>query len=183
MNQNEMIQSLRAEIAKLQRVLDLLLDQPSAPEEVRRVGRPKGSGNRATSFNPEESAPKKRTMSAEGKARIAAAQKKRWAAQNDSDAGGTTRKKAASAKRTGNAVGPKAVSKVAPAAAKKSTAAGKRSRSIQAKAQTASPKRSPTVAARENGAKRGLAKKTNRAATKSSAKQAAPAGPEIQTTT
>ena len=37
--------------------------------------------NRATSFNPEEFAPKKQTISAEGKARISAAQKKRWAAQ------------------------------------------------------------------------------------------------------
>ena len=79
MNQDEMIQSLRAEIAKLQRVLDPLLHQSSTADQVRRPGRPKGSGSKATSFNPEEFAPKKRTMSAEGKARIAAAQKKRWA--------------------------------------------------------------------------------------------------------
>ena len=106
MNQNEMIQSLRAEIAKLERVLELLLDEPSASKEVRRPGRPKGSGNRATSFNPEEFAPKKRTMSAEGKARIAAAQKKRWAAQ-----------KSAPSKSANNAT---------PAAARKGTTKGKR---------------------------------------------------------
>ena len=81
MNRNEVIGSIKAEIAKLQRVLDMLLEQPSEVVEARRPGRPKGSSNKATSFNPEELAPTKRTMSAEGKARIVAAQKKRWAAQ------------------------------------------------------------------------------------------------------
>ena len=107
MNQDEMIQSLRAEIAKLQRVLDLLLDQSTGADEVRRPGRPKGSGNKAMSFNPEEFAPKKRTMSAEGKARIAAAQKKRWAAQKTASTDRIVRKQAASTKKTSKAVPPR----------------------------------------------------------------------------
>ena len=44
----------------------MLVDEPSASEEVWRPGRPKGSGNRATIFNPEDFAPKKRRISAEG---------------------------------------------------------------------------------------------------------------------
>ena len=94
MNQNEIINSLHAEIAKLQGVLELLTGKPA--EAKSRGGRPKGSGNQATSFNPEEFAPKKRTLSAEGKARIAAAQKKRWA----------TEKAAAPNRRAAKAVSP-----------------------------------------------------------------------------
>ena len=56
MNQNEMIQGLRAEIAKLQRVLDLLLEQTIETEPVR-PGRLRVA-NKATSFNPEEFVPK-----------------------------------------------------------------------------------------------------------------------------
>ena len=140
-----MIKSLRAEIAKLQRVLDLLLDQPSTPNEVRRPGRPKDSNNRASSFNPEELAPKKRTMSAEGKARIAAAQKKRWAAQKASAVGGAAKRKGVSTKQTSQAKSPNAAGKVAPAIVKKSTRAGKRTGSRQVE----SAKRSTTAATRK----------------------------------
>ena len=174
-----MTQSLRAEIAKLQRVLELLLDQPSAPEEVRRPGRPKGSGNRATSFNPEEFAPKKRTMSAEGRARIAAAQKKRWAAQKGSASDRTTRDTAPSTKRASKTLASKAPSKVAPATGRKSTTAGKRTGAPQGKGQSASAKPSAIAAARKNTARKSAAKKTDQTATKSSA---APAEPEVQTT-
>lgn len=80
MKQSEMIQSLQAEITKLQRVVDLLVNGSSDAKQPRRPGPSQGSSNRAISFNPEELTPKKRTMSAEGKARIVAAQKKRWAA-------------------------------------------------------------------------------------------------------
>ena len=170
MNQNEMIQSLRAEIAKLQRVLDMLLDQPRGHEEVRRPGRPKGSGNRATSFNPEEFAPKKRTMSAEGKARIAAAQKKRWAAQ-----------KAAPTKRPSKTVLSKSSGKIAPIAAKNSAGAGKRTGSTRAKTQTASAKQT-TVIAKKVAAKKTVAKRTSRPATKRPAKPAAAPASEPQTT-
>ena len=173
MNQNEMIQSLRAEIAKLQRVLDALLDEPSTPEPFRRPGRPSGSTNGATSFNPDEFAPKKRTMSAEGKARIAAAQKKRWAAQN-----GATAKKSASTKRTSKAVSPQSAGKVAPATAKKSTGARKRPGSTQ----VGSTKASGATASAKSATKKTADKKTIKRASKRPAKQVAAAGPESSAT-
>ena len=161
MKQNEIIQSLRTEIAKLQRVLNLLLEQTTETEPVRRPGRPKGPSNKATSFDPEEFAPKKRTMSAEGKARIAAAQKKRWAAQ-----------KAVLRKRS---------SKALPAAAKKSEGAGKRSGSTRGKTQTVSTKRA-TIVAKESAGKKTVAKRASRPATKRPAKRAAASAPEPQAT-
>ena len=170
MNQNEMIEGLRAEIAKLQRVLDLLLEQTTETEPVRRPGRPKGSAKKSTSFNPEEFAPKKRAMSAEGKARIVAAQKKRWAAQ-----------KAASTKRPSKTVSPKSAGKVAPKSAKKSAGAGKRTGSTQAKTQTASAKRT-TAVAKKGAAKKTVVKKATRPASKRPAKQVAAPTPEAQTT-
>ena len=175
MNQSEMIQSLRVEIAKLQRALDALLDEPSTPEPARRPGRPSGSGNRATSFNPEEFAPKKRTKSAEGKARIAAAQKKRWAAQKDSSIRHATAKHAALKGTTSKAAAPKLVGKAAPATAKKS--AGKRTASTPASVKTSGKR-----ATNKTIAKKTAAKKTIRAAVKRPAKQAAGAAPELQTT-
>lgn len=181
MNQNEMIQSLRAEITKLQRVLELLLEQSSDVQEDRRPGRPKGSGNRATSFNPEEFAPKKRTMSAEGKARIAAAQKKRWAAQKAASPDRTAPRKAASTKRSSKTVLPNSANKVAPKVPKKSAGAGKRAGSAQAKTRVAPAKRT-TVVANKSAGKKTVAKKTSRHATRGSAKQAAPPAPEPQST-
>lgn len=115
MNQDEMIQSLRDEITKLQRVLDLLLEGAGEVNEPRRPGRPKSSSNQFTSFNPEEFAPKKRTMSAEGKARIAEAQKKRWAAQK----GAAQKTKTASAKRPAKASAPAVPTRVSGLATKK----------------------------------------------------------------
>ncbi len=79
MDRNEILKHLNDEIKHLTTVRDLLSGQGAEP---RRRGRPKGADSRAISFNPEEFAPqKRRAMSPEGKARIAAAQKKRWAAQ------------------------------------------------------------------------------------------------------
>ncbi len=170
MNQNEMIQSLRAEIAKLQRVLDLLLEKTTDPEPVRRPGRPAGSSNKATSFNPEEFAPKKRTMSAEGKARIVAAQKKRWAVQ-----------KATPAKRPSKTVPPKSASRSASAATKRNAGAGKGTGSTQAKTKSASAKRTAVVT-KKNAGKKTVAQKTSRPATKRPAKQVAAPAPEPQTT-
>ncbi len=175
MNHKEMIRSLRAEIAKLQQVLDLVLEHSSEAEEVRRPGRPKGTGNRAPSVKPEELSPNKRTMSAEGKARIAAAQKKRWAAQKAGSTSRVSPKKATPAKRTSKTIPPKSASKVAPATAKKS--AGKRAASAQTKAVTASAKRSLIVSARKNAVKKTVAKKTSQPATK----QPVPAGAEGET--
>ncbi len=180
LNQQEMIQSLRAEIAKLQRVIDLLLDEPSVAEQVRRPGLPKGSGTRATSVNPEEFAPKKRSMSAEGKARIADAQKKRWAAQKGLAPGRPKRNEATATKRTSKVVPPKSAGKARPATAKKSSGVGKRTGSTQAKAQSASTKGTPVVA-KKSPVKKGAAKGASKVATKRPAKQAAAAAPEAQT--
>jgi hypothetical protein len=151
-------------------VLVLLLEQTTEAEPVRRPGRPKGSANKATSFNPEEFAPKKRAMSAEGKARIAAAQKKRWAAQN-----------AVSTKRPNKTVSPKLAGKVAPKTAKKSAGAGKRTGPTQGKTQTVPAKRS-TAVAKKGAARKAIAKKMTRPASKRPAKQVAAPTPEPQTT-
>ena len=171
MNQNEMIQSIRAEISKLQRVLDLLIDRSDDVAEVRRPGRPKGSGSRATSFDPDEFAPKRRTMSAEGKARIAAAQKKRWAAQKATSSDGVTPKKGTSTKRSSKTAPLTSAGKVAPAAAKKSAAVEKGIGSTQARGQHVSAEQT-TVTAKKSVGRSSVAKKTSRSATKSPAKQA-----------
>ena len=170
MNQNEMVQSLRAEIAKLQRVLDLLLDQPTGVNQVRRPGRPKGSGNKAVSFNPEEFAPKKRTMSAEGKARIAEAQR-------DSFPKRMVRKQAASAKETSKTIPSKSAGKVTPTA-KKSASAGKKPGSTG----PASVKGQTAVMDRKTAPKKPIAKKTSKSVTKRPAKQVPQTAPEFQTT-
>jgi hypothetical protein len=75
MDTSALVAQIDSEIARLQTARAAIADldgSPSAPTGKRR-GRPKGSTNA-----PAKKA--KRKMSAEGKARIAAAQKKRWAA-------------------------------------------------------------------------------------------------------
>ena len=124
-----------AGITKLQQVLDLLLEGTAGAEPVRRPGRLKGSSNKATSFNPEEFAPTKRTMSAEGKARIAAAQKRRWAAQ-----------KTAPAKRSSKPALQDSANIVTPTTAKKSVAGGKSTGLSRAKTQAAPVERGEAVA-------------------------------------
>ena len=89
MDTNELVAALDTEILRLTQIRDLLggLNGDSSAGAVQRVpahsgdssgpkrrGRPKGSKNKAISFNPEEFATKRRTMSAAGKERIAAAQ-------------------------------------------------------------------------------------------------------------
>lgn len=140
MNQNAMIQSLRAEIAKLQRVVDLLLDQPTGEVEPRSVGRPKASNKGTGSPKAEDFSPKKRTMSAEGKARIAAAQKKRWAAQKVGVSGRGLPKEAGAAKSLPKKVKRQPAKKLSPAARKTNSRAGKKTGT--ARAQIASAKRS-----------------------------------------
>ena len=101
MNTNEIVTALDTEIARLTQIRDLLGEvnggsangrsssdaaihassRTTQSSERKRPGRPKGSKNKSTSFNPEEFAPKRRTMSAAGKERIAAAQRARWARQ------------------------------------------------------------------------------------------------------
>ncbi len=73
------IQSLRAEIPHLQKVLDLVEDVSSSASERRGPGRPRGTAGGVASVVSRSPAPQKRGMSAEGKARISAAKKKRGA--------------------------------------------------------------------------------------------------------
>jgi hypothetical protein len=81
MNRNDIVVAIDAEIAQLQKVKTLLTGTDLTRK--RKPGRPAGvaASNKATSFNPVEFAKKtkRRTMSAEGRAKIAAAQKARWA--------------------------------------------------------------------------------------------------------
>jgi hypothetical protein len=73
MNTNEILSAIDAEISKLQQARSIL-GSYSEPLSIKRgPGRPKKTAVLAKIVA-------KRTMSAEGKARIAAAQKKRWAA-------------------------------------------------------------------------------------------------------
>ena len=84
MDMSGILKSIDAEIDKLQKARQLLSDSESAVSPVtrnlereisgKRRGRPPGSGKAA------ETSVVKRVMSEEGRARIAAAQKKRWAA-------------------------------------------------------------------------------------------------------
>ncbi len=79
---NEILEAIDAEIAKLQQVRALLAGSPDAISKIetitKRRGRPRGSATKAPASAKK---PAKRTLSAEGKAKIAAAQKARWAAQ------------------------------------------------------------------------------------------------------
>jgi hypothetical protein len=120
MNTSEILEAIDEQISKLQQARDLLADAPAVPAAKpaaagKRRGRPKGSVNKKA----EVSAPvvTKRTMSAEGKARIAAAQKARWASQRKT-AAKSAKKSAKSAATAKKAV--KGVTK--PKLAKKSTA-------------------------------------------------------------
>jgi hypothetical protein len=80
MNISDIIFAIDAEIEQLQKVKALLADTDLTK---RKPGRPAGAGaaNKATRFNPVEFAKKstRRIMSAEGRAKIAAAQRARWA--------------------------------------------------------------------------------------------------------
>ena len=81
MNTSDIVLAIDAEIAQLQKVKALLTGTDLTTK--RKPGRPAAAGarNKTTSFNPVEFAkkPKRRTMGAEGRAKIAAAQKTRWA--------------------------------------------------------------------------------------------------------
>jgi hypothetical protein len=75
MNTKSLITDIDKQIAKLQHARTVLLSLDSTPTRGKR-GRPAGSANK----------PKRRKMSAEGRAKIAAAQKKRWAAAKKTSA-------------------------------------------------------------------------------------------------
>ena len=73
MNTNEILSAIDAEISKLQQARAIFTSYTEPAAMKRGPGRPKKIATSAKAVS-------KRTMSAEGKARIAAAQKKRWAA-------------------------------------------------------------------------------------------------------
>lgn len=113
MNPEEILKAIDAQIAQLQQARELIAGSATAEPVAPRRGRPKGSTNKTR-----EAAAKatKRTMSAEARARIAAAQKRRWAKQKNKDKSGKL-----AAKKSTPAVAEKAASK--PSAAKKTAAA------------------------------------------------------------
>lgn len=79
---NKILDAIDAEIAKLQKVRAMLAAGPDVVSDidplVTRRGRPKGSVNKPAAPAKKSA---KRVLSAEGKAKIAAAQKARWAAR------------------------------------------------------------------------------------------------------
>jgi hypothetical protein len=81
MNTNDIVLAIDAEIAQLQKVKALLTDSDLTAR--RRPGRPVrlGTSNQSAGYSPGEPSKrlKPRTMSAEGRAKIAAAQRARWA--------------------------------------------------------------------------------------------------------
>jgi hypothetical protein len=81
MNTSDIVLAIDAQIAQLQKVKVILMgtELPEKRKPGRHAGAP--APNRPTSFNPVEFAkqPKRRTMSAEARAKIAAAQEARWA--------------------------------------------------------------------------------------------------------
>ena len=172
MNTNELVAALDAEIARLTHIRNLLEEgsggsstgasghAPSAkPSEAKRRGRPKGSTNKAISFNPEEFAPKRRIMSAAGKERIAAAQRARWAKQ----------KKTVSAKKSGPTAAKGAAKKTlgTKPAAKKTTAPAKKAAAKPLPTSAAQTKAAP---AKKSARK---AKPAKKAVVKASARPAA----------
>lgn len=78
METNNILEALDQEILKLQQVRALLATNIANTPITNKRGRPKGSTNKSAAAA--VPTPTKSTMSPEGKARIAAAQKKRWAA-------------------------------------------------------------------------------------------------------
>ena len=84
MNTNDILAAIDAEISRLQQAKAILADTSSLTGAKRKPGRPAtaSGGGKATSFNPAEFDVKptmRRAMSEAGRARIAAAQKARWA--------------------------------------------------------------------------------------------------------
>jgi hypothetical protein len=84
MNTNDIILTIDAEISRLQQAKALLTQTSSLTPAKRKPGRLTGTSgtNKATSSNPvdfDAKATKRRGLSAAGRARIAAAQKARWA--------------------------------------------------------------------------------------------------------
>ena len=84
MNTSDIILSIDAEISRLQQAKALLTQTSGLTPAKRKPGRPPAASTsgKATSFNPADfdaKATKRRKISPAGRARIAAAQKARWA--------------------------------------------------------------------------------------------------------
>jgi hypothetical protein len=82
MQTNEILEAIDQQISQLQQARALLTNQASQLQTGKRRGRPKSSDSKTAKVSaPAAVKTSKRTMSEEGKARIAAAQKARWAAK------------------------------------------------------------------------------------------------------
>jgi hypothetical protein len=110
MQTNKILEAIDQQISQLQQARALLTNQASQLQTGKRRGRPKSSDSKTAKANaPAAVKTAKRTMSAEGRARIAAAQKARWAAKKKAtkSAPATVRKAIKSAPKPGkNAVAP-----------------------------------------------------------------------------
>lgn len=136
------IEAIDREISKLQQVKELLGEgQEPAPAGKRR-GRPIGSTNKTQAR--EESAPTraKRVMSAEGKARIADAQKKRWADKRSPPIPQKKTDKKVSPPSSGMALKKLPVKKVAA----KKVAAARKTAAFPTLAETSTPEAGETTA-------------------------------------
>ncbi|SNT44531.1 hypothetical protein SAMN05421770_11926 [Granulicella rosea] len=115
MNTNAILEAIDAQIRQLQQARDLLVgtntDDPAIAtakqSSGKRRGRPKGSVNKKSgAFAPVAKKVAKRTLSPEGKARIAAAQKARWAAQKRASVSAKPAAKKTARKKTTLALAP-----------------------------------------------------------------------------
>jgi hypothetical protein len=101
MDMSTIVLAIDQEIAKLQEAKRLLSNTPSVLPSVTKRGRPKGSTNAPKVKAATAAVTKpKRTMSPEARAKIAAAQKARWAAQKTAPKKATKPVKKAAAKTT-----------------------------------------------------------------------------------
>ena len=99
MQTDAILAAIDREIAQLQHARALLAGNAVTALSGKRRGRPKGSVAKTKSLRTEAPKAGKRTMSAEGKARIAAAQKARWATQKKAISSAKRTVKKSSAKR------------------------------------------------------------------------------------
>lgn len=195
MNTTTIISALDAEISRLSEVRNLLsgLGETSSrtgPSKgslhnihaalaealpKRGPGRPKGSTNKAASLTPPDFARKPRVMSAEGKARIAAAQRARWAKQNGTSISATP---TAGKKRSGK---PDAKSIAAPAKQTTRKAASESSSNQPATKRSAASNKTSPKAASGKLPKQRLPKTVKPSTKKTASKKTTPASTSAPT--
>jgi hypothetical protein len=115
MNTEDILKAIDEQIGRLQQARQLLVGSAAPAGVSVRRGRPKGSKNKGA-VAPASTPPKaaERVMSAEAKARIAAAQKLRWEKQKAGDTTATSAAKTPVSARAKKAVAkPKAAKKTA----------------------------------------------------------------------